>query len=286
MSRRQTPAQLREHYAVERELADRLRSASKAERQRLYAPVYAELFARLPHHPQVAYQPDERARRRSARRQMRLLARHLRPDHTFLEIGAGDCSLALAAAERVRRVIALEVSRAALPASTHAQGAFALLVSGGSTIPLADASVDTAYSHHVLEHLHPEDAADHLAEVWRVLKPGGRYICVTPNRLSGPHDVSRHFDRCARGLHLWEYTLGELEASLRACGFGRVRVILGTRGLFLPFTLPLARMCGLERMVIETVGVGQSEVAIAATADSAVLVLGVRIVAEKPTGRA
>jgi SAM-dependent methyltransferase len=279
MPYRQTPSELREHYAVERELADRLRAASRAERQHLYGAVYAELFARLPHHPQVVLQADERARARSARRQLRLLLRYLRPSHTFLEIGAGDCSLALAVAERVRRVIALEVSAATVPVNLRAAGNLTLIVSSGSAVPLAAASVDTAYSHHVLEHLHSEDAGDHLAEVWRVLAPGGRYLCITPNRLAGPHDVSRHFDRVACGLHLREYTLAELEALLRVHGFGRIRVILGTRGLFLPVSLPTAPFRWLEWAISRLPG-GLRRVA--ARIPPLRVALGVRVVAQKP----
>jgi len=45
--------QLREHYEIERELANRLRNASKEERVRLYASSYDELFLRVAHHPQT-----------------------------------------------------------------------------------------------------------------------------------------------------------------------------------------------------------------------------------------
>jgi hypothetical protein len=48
-----TRAQLREHYEVERELADALRRAGPHERRSLYATLYDELFRRVPHHPQL-----------------------------------------------------------------------------------------------------------------------------------------------------------------------------------------------------------------------------------------
>ena len=53
-----TPEQLRHHYEVERELADRLRSASREERKQLYAGVYDELFRRVPDHPQLTWRED------------------------------------------------------------------------------------------------------------------------------------------------------------------------------------------------------------------------------------
>jgi tetratricopeptide (TPR) repeat protein len=44
------PEQIREQYDVERELADRLRAASREERKQLYTELYEELFRRIPHH--------------------------------------------------------------------------------------------------------------------------------------------------------------------------------------------------------------------------------------------
>ncbi len=45
------PAMLRQHYEVEKELADRLRHATREERRILYGTVYDELYQRVPHHP-------------------------------------------------------------------------------------------------------------------------------------------------------------------------------------------------------------------------------------------
>ena len=46
---------IRQHYIIERELADRLRHASREERRAgLYAAVYNELFRRVADHPQIA----------------------------------------------------------------------------------------------------------------------------------------------------------------------------------------------------------------------------------------
>ena len=47
-------------------------------------------------------------------------------------------------------------------------------------LPLADASVDRVLMVHALEF--SENAAETLAELWRVLTPGGRLIIVVPNR--------------------------------------------------------------------------------------------------------
>jgi hypothetical protein len=70
-----------------------------------------------------------------------------------------------------------------------------------------------------MEHLHPEDALEQLQNIYDVIAPGGKYICITPNRLSGPHDISRHFDEISSGFHLKEYTLSELYDIFIQAGF-------------------------------------------------------------------
>lgn len=49
-------------------------------------------------------------------------------------------------------------------------------------LPLEDASVDAVASLQVIEHL--PDIRRYLGEIARVLTPGGRFFCATPNRLT------------------------------------------------------------------------------------------------------
>ena len=79
-----------------------------------------------------------------------------------------------------------------------------LVLSDGLTVAVPEGSIDVAYSNQLMEHLHPDDAVEQLHNVYRALKPGGAYICITPNALWGPHDVSRRFDREPTGFHLKE----------------------------------------------------------------------------------
>ena len=46
-----TAEQVKEHYEIEKVIADRLRNSSAAERTELYKASYDELFRRVPHHP-------------------------------------------------------------------------------------------------------------------------------------------------------------------------------------------------------------------------------------------
>lgn len=107
-SERRTLKQLREHYEIERALANRLHNASRKERQYLYVALYDELYRRVPHHPQLTCKTD--LNHDLVSKQMRLLKRFLNPEFTFLEVGFGDCSLSLEVAKHVRKVYAIEVS--------------------------------------------------------------------------------------------------------------------------------------------------------------------------------
>ena len=221
---------LRAHWEIERELADRLRAASRDERTTLYGAVYDELFRRVPDHPQVigkASAPDGEASVRAAHD---LLVRFLAPGETFLEIGAGDCAVSLAMTDHAARVYAVEVSRE-IAHTKAAPENFKLLITDGRAIPVARESVDLAYSNQLIEHLHPDDAAEQVANVFAALRPGGRYICLTPNRLLGPADISQYFeDEVANGFHLREYSERELRVLFRAAGFDTVKTLVHLRG--------------------------------------------------------
>jgi SAM-dependent methyltransferase len=115
-------------------------------------------------------------------------------------------------------VYALDVS-AEITRTDTLPANFSLILSDGTTIDVPPDSITVAYSNQLMEHLHPDDALEQLSNIYRALAPGGIYICVTPNRLTGPHDISRHFDPVATCLHLKEYTNTELMALLRRVGF-------------------------------------------------------------------
>lgn len=80
-------------------------------------------------------------------------------------------------------------------------------------LPFPDNSVDTIYSNDLVEHLHEDDLELHFSEVYRTLKNGGVYICLTPNRIFGPHDITvKLFNKGSSpvGLHIHEFTYDEL----------------------------------------------------------------------------
>ena len=215
---------LKRHYEIEKALAQRLRVATKPERGRLYRELYDEFFRSVPGLPRLA--EDLESQRQVVALQTVALEPFLDKDTVFLEIGAGDCALALELAGRARRVIAVDASAEAV-GSADLPDNFELVLTDATELDLDPESVDLAYSCHFLEHLHPEDAADHLVAVRRVLRPGGAYVCVTPNRLWGPHDISKYFDDAPTGFHLREYTHGDLARLFRDCGYRQIRALRG-----------------------------------------------------------
>jgi SAM-dependent methyltransferase len=216
--------QLREHYEIERELAERLRWASADQRSTLYAEVYDELFHRIPHHPQL-HRRFSAERQHQVDRELYFLAPLLDNEVTFLEVGAGDLALSRRVAGVVREVHAVDVA-AEIADTDHTAANLHIALTDGRHFPLPEDSIDLAYSNQLMEHLHPDDAAEQVRDLFRVLRPGGAYLCITPNRLTGPWDVSRMFSSTPTGLHLREYSNRELVALLREVGFEEIHAVV------------------------------------------------------------
>jgi SAM-dependent methyltransferase len=80
-----------------------------------------------------------------------------------------------------------------------------------SRLPARDGAFDLYVSFETLEHV--ENDAALVREARRVLAPGGRFLCSTPNRdLLSPGLTLR--DRPRNPYHVREYSTSELEALL------------------------------------------------------------------------
>lgn len=241
-----TLEQLKHHYEVEKELASVLRASDREARQALYGTLYDELFQKVPHHPQLQQKSNEDQKNIRVDSQLALLNHYLTRDTVFLEIGPGDCALSFRVASLVKKVIGVDVSNE-ITKSGDMPSNFELLLTVGSNIDVPESSVDLAYSDQLIEHLHPEDAVEHLENVFRALRPNGKYICITPNRVSGPHDISRYFDEYATGFHLKEYTNKELTDIFKRVGFSEVKHVNTIKGKY--FSLPLGFPFVAEKFV-------------------------------------
>jgi len=234
---------LEAHFAVEARLAKQLAGSTRAERSTLYSDVYRQLFASVVDHPQ--HRGGTALRQDRIRRQVDYLRRMLRPSDTYLEIGCGDAGLTKAVAPFVAQAIGVDVTNELIDMA-DAPPAFRYLHTDGTTFELPDGSVDLVFSNQLMEHLHVEDASEQLREVFRVLRSGGRYVCSTPNRLTGPHDISCYFRYEPAGFHMREYDHRALAGLFRGVGFAKVAGSVTVKGITL--NLPIGAIAPAEAL--------------------------------------
>ncbi len=230
---------VRQHYELEKRLAQRILTSSQMDRSRIVRESYDEVYRTITWHPDLLGSPERV--RAAVRAGMALYSGLIRPHHRVLEIGCGQGHLAAALAGRHRQgwMCATDVSAVKLDTVSDGGAQVRFLSSEGSRLPFSEGSFDLAISSQVVEHLHPCDVQAHLSEVWRVLRSGGRYAFDTPNGLTGPYDVSRGFDAVATGFHLKEWTYGELIEVASSVGFKKG----GSRSDW-PVWGPIARRLG------------------------------------------
>ena len=100
-----------------------------------------------------------------------------RPHDSVLDIGCGRTAPMLRQlADKVARCTGVDI----VPFDEPAPGLTLINADVAAMPQVPDGSVDIAYSRSVMEHLADPQAA--LREIHRVLKPGGRYIFLTPNK--------------------------------------------------------------------------------------------------------
>jgi SAM-dependent methyltransferase len=220
--------QVLKHFEEERDLRGSLLAAPREKRAEAFCWAYDELFRRCPWHPALNERsgvdaPDlVDARVKNFTRWLPRAA-----GTRVLEIGCGMGELVIGLSEKGYQCVGIDVSEVRIQRLQRLQSTnLQFRRVEGTTLPFPDQSFDVAVSMQLFEHLHPEDAGEHLREVFRVLKPGGFYMLETPNALVGPGDVSRFFTETAQGFHLREYTIRDLCDLFHECGFGQIEVLL------------------------------------------------------------
>jgi SAM-dependent methyltransferase len=165
----------------------------------------------------------------------------LEPGQTVVDLGCGRGEAAAHAAQTGAAVIALDYSLDALKLSraTHAVVAagaprtIVLAAADATALPLADGCADRVLVLDVVEHLWPWQLAATLAEVGRILRPGGFVVIHTlPNRwaLRLAYPVLRAVSPAAalpasprsdyeRAVHVNEQSPWSLKRALTAAGF-------------------------------------------------------------------
>jgi hypothetical protein len=103
-------------------------------------------------------------------------------------------------------------------------------------LPFPDASFDWILSSHVLEHV-PDDGAA-IAELARVLRPGGRAILMVPFDPEGPTREGAHLadpaERMARFGHPYHYRINGRDFPHRLAAAGLVPILVDSRRLLSP----------------------------------------------------
>ncbi|MFC4004705.1 class I SAM-dependent methyltransferase [Prauserella oleivorans] len=132
---------------------------------------------------------------------------------TVLEAGCGEGYGAALIAGHADAVVALDYDE---PSTRHVARRYpgVGVVRGNlAHLPLAAASIDVVANFQVIEHLW--DQAGFLAECHRVLRPGGRLLVTTPNRLT----FTPGSDTPLNPYHTRELAPYELDELLREAGF-------------------------------------------------------------------
>jgi SAM-dependent methyltransferase len=236
------------HWQIEKRLALELMHAKSEERPELYGKLYGYLYNRV--FPALYGKPYRSYAQRNQSAdvlpmRLALLSRYVRSTSVFAEIGPGTTQLIQEVARLCAKAVAIDIVKYA--GSETDRPGISRAIYDGVHLPEGWRDIDVLYSSHVLEHLHPDDAALQLRQVRRALRPGGAFILITPNRLNGPHDCSRGFTAEASAFHLREYTLSELTAMLKEAGFSSVEAIGDVRGHM--FSVPRRLLVALEGLL-------------------------------------
>ncbi|WP_447003947.1 class I SAM-dependent methyltransferase [Saccharothrix isguenensis] len=139
-----------------------------------------------------------------------------------LEAGCGEGYGAALIAQHAERVIALDYDETTAAHVGRAYPELTVLRGNLASLPLRDASVDVVANLQVIEHLWDQEGF--LAECARVLRPGGRLLVTTPNRIT----FSPGRDTPLNPFHTRELAPAELAGLLVDAGL-RVEVLAGLR---------------------------------------------------------
>ncbi|MEV0680310.1 class I SAM-dependent methyltransferase [Actinosynnema sp. NPDC050436] len=139
-----------------------------------------------------------------------------------LEAGCGEGYGAALIARHAARVVALDYDATTAAHAARAYPELAVVRGNLAALPLAAASVDVVANLQVIEHLWDQEGF--LAECARVLRPGGRLIVTTPNRIT----FSPGRDTPLNPFHTRELDADELAGLLTGAGL-RVELLAGLR---------------------------------------------------------
>lgn len=156
----------------------------------------------------------------------------LKPGMRVLDLGAGFGRHAFETARHGAHVVAVDLAEDEMRATSETFAAMYMAdelpdtlsttcaLGDGLRLPFADASFDRIIASEVLEHV-PDDLGV-MAELFRVLKPGGRLAATVPSTI--PEQIcwwlnEEYHAPISEGGHVRIYGIPELRTKLSSVGF-------------------------------------------------------------------
>lgn len=235
--------QLKNHYLVEKAIAERLKSASREERKLIYATMYDDLFRQVPDHPRLTRRNDEKLTRLANKERLALVRDFLNPSSVFAEFAPGDCTFAMEAAKYVKTAYGMDISDQRGQNYKSAANFELIIYDGYHLEGIESSSVDILFSDQLIEHIHPEDTKLHFELAYRILKPGGKYVFRTPHAFTGPYDVSQYFSDDPQGFHLKEWTFIEFKQLFKDVHFSQFYPVRSVKGIRLKLPYLYVEAC-------------------------------------------
>ena len=249
---------MEEWKRLEFEYAKRLRECQDVpERRRLYGEAYDRVMSLVTE----SYETDNPEARTAGTKPniIGAIAKLADPSDDVLEIGCGRGFTCLKLSPDVRSIVGTDVSTPMVDEARDLMATNGITnvsieqVSGMELVErFRPQSFSLAVSIDVVEHLHPDDAREHVKQVFQLLRPGGRYMIFMPSRLDGPHDITAQEypdAKRALGFHLNESTYREMARVMRQVGYEKLRSIVWTKsdqGVDRVLAVPLQASLGIE----------------------------------------
>ncbi len=247
------------HWELEKALTRELLASAPANRRDTFERCYSRLYAHCEWLNRLTGTRDRVAPAATPAVKYSLWAREIgKPPKRIYEVGSGRGELITHLASLGHDCTATEITSERGERFTTSTPRLRWELTDGVHLDKYAGSTeyDVVVSDQVIEHLHPDDLSAHFEAAARILRKGGVYLLGTPHRYFGPCDISRVFGTAQpMGMHLREYTFGDLFARMRAAGFAKPRIPLEPSSLsgflyrcLFPFS-PTAGYRSAHRMV-------------------------------------
>lgn len=187
------------------------------------------------------------------------IARLLEPGTSVLNIGVGNGALEAFALERGVEAWSLDPSERAIERLKERLPAMRERAFAGvaQAMPFPDAEFDAVVLSEVLEHLEPDVFDKSVAEVARVLKPGGCMIATVPAR-ENLKEALVVCPCCSAAFHRWGHTRSFTVESLTDLLHAQFTAERAAEHFFVEWSTvgPIGKLKGLVQQFLSWRGIG------------------------------